>query len=315
MAHADHPLHILFIFIDGLGLGAPDAQTNPLATLTLPAFKTLAANQPWTNTLAAQQTPAHIVKPIDACLGMEGLPQSGTGQATLFSGINCAEAAGRHFGPYPHSTSKPILTAHNVFAQVKRAFDKEAEPAAFANAYPPPFFAHAEKRNRWTVTTFSCMAADVQIRTTATLQAGRALTAEISNTAWRERLGIDVPIITEQEAAKRLLDLSADHAFTLFEYYLSDKAGHSQSMEKATTVLHALNRFFEGILHHLNPQNTLLLITSDHGNLEDLSTKSHTTNPVPLVAYGRGADHFKEVTSLLDVTPAILETLQSENRT
>ncbi len=309
------PLHVLFVFIDGVGLGPENTVSNPFSSLKLPAFSTLASMQPWTAALQPYHTPTHVIRPIDACLGMPGLPQSGTGQATLFTGINCAEAAGRHFGPYPHSTSKPILATHNIFSGVQQLLPALKEPATFANAYPPRFFAHASARNRWTVTTLSCIEAGIPIRQTEALQAGKALTAEISNTAWRERLGIDVPVITEKEAARRLVSLAESHAFTLFEYYLTDKAGHSQSMAQATDILQILNAFFEGLLAHINPENTLLVITSDHGNLEDLGTKSHTLNPVPLIAYGRGAANFESADSLLDVTPAILETLQSENRT
>ncbi|MEM8487358.1 MAG: peptidase [Bacteroidota bacterium] len=309
------PLHVLFVFIDGVGLGPESTAANPFSRLSLPAFNTLAGGQPWTAPLASQHNARHVVRPIDACLGVDGLPQSGTGQATLFTGVNCAEAAGRHFGPYPHSTSKPILASQNIFSGVQQLNPTLEEPAAFANAYPPPFFAHATRRNRWTVTTLSCIEAGIPIRKTDALQAGQALTAEIRNTAWRERLGIDVPAISEEEAARRLVRLAESHVFTLFEYYLTDKAGHSQSMDQATDILLILNAFFEGLIAHLNPENTLLVITSDHGNLEDLSTKSHTFNPVPLIAFGRGASHFNSATSLMDVTPTILETLQSENRT
>jgi len=56
--------------------------------------------------------------------------------------------------------------------------------------------------------------------------------------------------------------------------------------------------------------NLLFILTSDHGNIEDMSVHSHTTNPVPLVAFGPEADAFKAgVNSLTDVTPRIMRTL------
>jgi len=68
---------------------------------------------------------------------VEGLPQSGTGQATLFTGVNCAERVGRHFGPYPHSTTHEILRDHNLFRRVEDAstpVNGQTHAATFANA-------------------------------------------------------------------------------------------------------------------------------------------------------------------------------------
>lgn len=309
------PLHVLFVFLDGVGLGDELPDSNPLFQLTLSAFEQLGKEQSWTNKLKNNVSANHVVRPIDACLDVEGLPQSGTGQATLFTGINCAEAAGRHFGPYPHSTSKPILSAHNIFSQVQRLFPSHYEPAAFANAYPPVFFKHAEARNRWSVTTYSCIEANLPIRRTDDVQNGTALTAELTGKAWVERLGIDIDPISEKEAGRRLVQLSQNYPFTLFEYFLTDKAGHSQTFSEAERILTSLNQFFTGILHSIDINNTLLIITSDHGNIEDLSTRSHTTNMVPLIAYGKGAAGFADAGSILDVTPLILETLASLNST
>jgi 2,3-bisphosphoglycerate-independent phosphoglycerate mutase len=62
-------------------------------------------------------------------------------------------------------------------------------------------------------------------------------------------------------------------------------------------------------LTHLS-RDTLLLITSDHGNLEDLSTSSHTLNQVPLLAVGADVETTtRGLRSLVDVAPYILETL------
>ncbi|MDX1740430.1 MAG: peptidase, partial [Rhodothermales bacterium] len=65
------------------------------------------------------------------------------------------------------------------------------------------------------------------------------------------------------------------------------------------------------LVEALDGSNTTLLLTSDHGNLEDLSVKTHTRNPVPFVALGPAAHDFAEVRSILDVTPAILRSLGS----
>ncbi len=128
-------------------------------------------------------------------------------------------------------------------------------------------------------------------------------------------MGLNVPEIPEREAGKNLYRMSRRHAFTLFEYYLTDKVGHSRSSDRAETVLQALDRFFAGILTHFDLEDSLLLIASDHGNIEDLSTKSHTYNHVPLIALGRNAGLFCNVRDLTGVTPAILQALAAPNHT
>ncbi len=308
------PLHILFIFIDGVGLGKAEPASNPFASLDLPAFQRLGANQRWTSAVQFHKNKQHVFSSIDACLDIDGLPQSGTGQATLFTGVNCSKIAGRHFGPYPHSTSKPIIAEHNIFTQLHHHFPSHPTLCAFANAYPPPFFNHARARNRWTVTTLSCMEAGLAVRTEQELMAGEAITADLTGAGWREKLAMPIDLIHEAEAAKRLVKLSETHPFTLFEYYLTDKAGHSRDISVAAGVLQSLDRFFAGLVDNLDLSKTLLLITSDHGNLEDLSTKSHTLNPVPLVVMGKGAHIFAEINSITEITPKIVETLQTFGR-
>src|SRR5690606_27908796 len=102
------PSSLLFVFLDGVGLGPP-GPSNPLSAGGLPAFRRLAGGADWTAEAPPRDAPTHVFRPLDATLGVVGLPQSGTGQATLLSGVNCAARAGRHFGPFPHSTSKPVL--------------------------------------------------------------------------------------------------------------------------------------------------------------------------------------------------------------
>ena len=303
------PPSVLFVFLDGVGLGE-DTDHNPLATLSLPAFERLAGGQQWLRTSEAVERPGHVFRAIDARLGVEGLPQSGTGQAALFTGTNAPRLAGRHYGPYPHSKTRAALAAENVFSQVLRLDLPFEEPVAFANAYPARFFEYARQRDRWTVTTRCCLDADIRIRSQVELDAGCALTADLTGQAWRDRLGLDVRVITEEEAGARLVQISRRHAFTLFEYYLTDKAGHSRDRERAETVLRALDRFFAGLLGAFNEKRDLLIVTSDHGNLEDLTVKSHTLNTVPLIAYGRGARYFQNVSDLTGVTPAVVEALR-----
>ena len=287
-----------------------DSTSNPFCRFDLPHFNHLAGHIPWSEEAAPLIESTHLFKSIDATLNVPGLPQSGTGQATLFTGVNCAELAGKHFGPYPHSKTKSTIADANVFKQVNDLYPQHTEPTAFANAYPQRFFDAAEAKNRWTVTTLSCINAGVRIRTLEDLEENDAITADITRKSWPIYLNIPVDVINEQSAATHLKRISNQHRFTLFEYYLTDKVGHSQSFPSAKRILSSLNAFFGHLLSILNFENTLLLITSDHGNIEDLSIKTHTFNKVPLIAMGKGAHFFEKANSLIDVTPAIVSALQ-----
>ena len=293
---------VLFVFLDGVGLG-PAGADNPLSTLGLPAFERLAGGQRWTAEAGPVHQPQHVFRPIDATLGVDGLPQSGTGQAALFSGTNAARTHGRHFGPYPPTTVRPDLAAHSVFARLVGA-GLPADRLAFANAYPDRFFRYAEAKGRWTATTFMARAAGVRLRRADDLRAGRALAADLTGEAWRRLFDPGLDPVPEAEAGRRLAALLGAHDAVLYEHFATDKAGHSRDPDRARDVLTALDRFLGGVLGAL-PADALLVVSSDHGNIEDLSVKTHTRHPVPLVAWGPGADVFGAAASLLDVAPAI----------
>ncbi len=293
------PKHILFVFLDGLGLGANNPEINPLAH-SWPALESLNNGNPWT-------IESNSLLGIDANLDMDGLPQSGTGQASLFTGINCAHLAGRHFGPYPHSKTKSVIAEKNIFQQlIEKDIDKSE--LAFANAYPDRFFSFVEKTGRWTVTTLCCKSSGIKLRTKKDVLEGQAVTADLTGKGWL-RAGHDLPHITAKEAGRRVAHIAKQNRFTLFEYYLTDKAGHGLDMDRAMRCVEDVDHLFAGISESLDFEESLLLVTSDHGNLEDISVKTHTRNFVPLVKKGICSAHFSEVSSLTDIVPKICSTI------
>lgn len=290
---------VIFIFIDGVGLGKDNA-ANPFSENRYESFEILTGGK-FNNQSNSVFEKDRLFKPIDANLGVEGLPQSGTGQTTLFTGRNAAKEIGKHFGPFPHSGIKPFLKKESVFHAVKEA----GKTPYFLNAYPPIFFEHAQKRNRWSCTTLMTKSAGVKLNSTEEILNEEALTAEIVQNAWREKLGIDIPKITPTDAAKRLLNVVLDYDLVLYEYYLTDKAGHKQKHEDAEQALKPLDEFLLHIIKNKRSSD-ILVITSDHGNLEDLSTKTHTRNKVPLFVMGESAQKFQSTESLTDVKDGII---------
>ncbi len=156
----------------------------------------------------------------------------------------------------------------------------------------------------------SAVLSGLPLRGHAELKSGEALAADITGERWRQ-FGYDhLPVLTPEEAGKRFYNISRQYDFTLFEYFLTDHAGHSRNMATAVEVLDRLDGFLGGILKHFDPDESLLIFTSDHGNIEDLSTKSHTRNPVPLILVGRRKARLSErITSLTRITPSLVDLI------
>jgi hypothetical protein len=238
---------------------------------------------------------------------MAGLPQSGTGQAALFTGVNAAKLAGRHFGPYPPSALHRLIEEKNIFGQLQLG----GNSVCFANAFPRQFFEYVDTgTRRLTVTTLSCRFAGVPLLQVDSLYRNEAVSADITRARWAELGYPDVSMVTSSEAGSHLWRIAEHHRFTLFEYWLTDHAGHARDMSNAVEVLERFDGLLGGLLEEFEPAETLLILTSDHGNIEDLSTKSHTRNPVPCLVMGRRRKEFLAgIRSLVHLTPAIVRLI------
>ena len=241
---------------------------------------------------------------------MEGAPQSATGQATLLTGRNVPGELGYHYGPKPNPDVAAYLRNGNLFRTVTQAGGR----AALLNAYPPSYFAAIDSGRRlYSAIPLAVTSAGLALKTAADLDAGRALSADFTGQGWRERLGLaDTPVLTPWKAGERLAMLAAEHDFAFFEYWLSDYAGHGQDMDAALKLLAEFDAVLGGLLAAWDDEAGLILITSDHGNLENLGMRGHTVNPVPALLIGapplrrRFAAGLRDLT---DVAPAILRVL------
>ena len=100
---------------------------------------------------------------------------------------------------------------------------------------------------------------------------------------------------------------AAESDLALFELFLTDTAGHSQDTEWARDEVVRTDWFLARLFDAVDPREQLVVVTSDHGNLEDLSVRTHTRAAVPLLAFGAGARAFvRGAKSLLDVAPRLL---------
>lgn len=305
-------MHILFLFLDGIGLGPDDPALNPFARAKTPNLARLLEGRRLVAGIAPLITQHATVVALDACMGVPGMPQSGSGQATLLTGLNVPALTGGHYGPWPSQAIVNLLNNGNIFRAVRR----QGKQAAFLNAYPATYFAAIESRRRvYSSIPQGVVSAGLSLRTTEDLRAGRAIAADFTGKGWHERLGLtDVPLLTEREAGERMAELAFEYDFSFFEYWLSDYAGHGQDMADAVGLLESVDRMLEGLLRAWDDEKGLILLTSDHGNMEDLSTRGHTMNPVPALIVGQEATRQRVATSLhslADVAPALMRVLAS----
>ncbi len=243
------------------------------------------------------------LRAVDACLGVPGLPQSATGQTALFTGVNAPALVGDHITAYPTERLREVIAEHSL---LKRAAET-GRRVLFANAHSERFWQMIrEGKRRMGASTLTALAADAPIPSLADLVEGRAVLWDITHEIAASYLGYDLPQVSPEEAGMRLARLAAGHDLVLYESFLPDLAGHGRI--EPEWVLSRLDRFLGALLVHRSPETTLV-VCSDHGNLEDASTKAHTTNPVPLLAMGPAAGCFDRAEAITDVTPAILSAL------
>jgi hypothetical protein len=296
-------MSVIFLFIDGVGLGKANG-FNPFTKSTYAGFSAMAGDQVFSSRAKELSDKEHVFRHVDATLDVDGLPQSGTGQTALLSGENAPKLIGKHFGPFPHSGIKHLLRDQSLFKKAS----EHGYKCQFINAYPEIFFKKVQKRNRWSCTTLMTKSADIRLNTTDDVKKEKALTAELTQQAWREKLNIDVPTISPEDAADRLLAQAQRWDLLLHEYYLTDKAGHSQDLNRASEYLYIYDRFLKRLIDK-KPSTVTIVLSSDHGNIENLAIKTHTLNKVPLFAYGPGAHHFSAAAGITDITPGILNVL------
>jgi len=284
------------VFLDGIGIGKKDYQFNPFFKYGFKAFEKTFGEIPSLENMRLTNDSSYLF-PTDATLGVEGLPQSGTGQASLFCGFNAPKFVGKHYGPFPYTTTIPVLKKNNILVYFKEKY----RSSYFANAYPKVFFDYVNSgRSRLSVTTLTCRLSEIRLNRVSDVRAGRALTAELTNERWNQRLGYKLKIIQPKTAARRLLRIAEKYKFTLYEYYLSDHLGHLRLANEFEKLFPKIDEFLLTLLDEIDSKKMTLVICSDHGNLEDLSIKTHTRNPALTITAGRAAKEIAE--SVTDIT-------------
>lgn len=317
-------MNILFLFLDGVGMGDNNPDKNPFVSVKTPTLdhllsgrKIISENAPFTSKYCSMLS-------IDAHMDVAGLPQSATGQATLLTGLNFPEILGYHYGPKPNPEISRFFEPNtlgdeknlsdkreiSIFAQLSNSGKK----ACLMNAYPPSYFESIKTRKRnHSLIPLAVTSSGIRLFDQTDLILGKALSADFTGQGWHDHLNIqDIPILDPVEAGSLMAYLSNEFRFSMFEFWETDLVGHRQDFSKAHQVIAKFDLVLKGLLANWDYENNGILVTSDHGNLEDLSTRRHTNNQVPALFIGPPAlqPYFSnKIHSIGDIAPFILELL------
>ena len=304
-------MRLLFIFLDGIGLGENNPDTNPFVRAKMPNLNQLLDGRSLLKDAAPFLGQKASLVAVDPAVGVRGLPQSATGQAILLTGINIPSELGHHYGPKPNPDVAAYLKEATLFSR----FTKEGKRAALLNAYPPRYFDGIDSGKRlYSSIPLAVINAGLPLFRHEDLFAGRALSADFTGEGWRTMLGFrDAPVMDAAHAGRKLASLAREYDFSLFEYWASDYAGHKQQMENAIELMETFDAVLGGLIGAW--EDGLILVTSDHGNMDDLSTRKHTAADVPVLVIGDKAarqEFTRDMKDLTHIAPAIWKIVMRE---
>ena len=267
---------VIMVFIDGLGIGEPDPVRNPVRSV----FTDISPDLVLDSRNFPGSFPGGRTARLDACMGVPGLPQSATGQTSLYTGINAQAYLGYHLNAFPNRKLIELLSTQSLPLVLK----KQGIPSVNANLHTPVFFKNRRGgiKNRFPVSTLMTFAGRNPFLFARDYSEGHGVFMDITGKHLQEQ-GLSLPVLSADEAVQQLINLTHRADFIYYEYFLTDRWGHKRKREKLEECLGNLIPFLGGVSRRVREQGFHLIITSDHGNAEDFSTGDHTRNSVPLV--------------------------------
>lgn len=300
--------YVHLFFMDGVGLGGPDPQMNPFATAKMPNMAGLLGEHWYLRGNGRISTERATLVPTDANLDVPSRPQSATGQATILTGRNVPQLVGEHYGPKPNPPVADIIRQGTLFHEVVAGGGR----TALLTPYPQPYFDAIKSGKRlYSAVPLAATSAGLALMTVEDLRNGRAVSPGFTGQAWRDHLDYaDIPILTLRQAGRRIACLARDYHFSFFEHWPSDRSGHRGSIGQAVGHLEMIDEVIGGLLEEWDDRHGLLIITSDHGNIEEKHHRQHTRNPIPTVLVGEGhASLGGAIQTLTDIAAVVRQVL------
>lgn len=250
--------------------------------------------------------------------------------ASIFSGRSALDEHGLMEGlGLRKSVLEGLLTQHNLFREVPSACLANAifprELPNFRSSYVADLLPSVEReeleaRLRWrgervrlvgpdkrgvaelftlveinqNVFVYAARQAGLELRTWEEVREGRALTSSLTHSLEAEFEFADLdleplPERSEEEAAEVLASLAQAHAFVFYKFQLADLVSHTGRVELARGVFAQIERFVGALLER-TPADSTVVITSDHGHLEQVGfTQGHPKSLVPTWVFGPDA--------------------------
>ncbi|MBU8898206.1 metalloenzyme [Corallococcus sp. H22C18031201] len=311
-------MRVAVLFIDGVGIGRKEPASNPLAhrEYLLSWFQ----DAPGPTLPDSGRGVA-----VDATFGVTGRPQSASNQTAILTGDPAPVLVGSHVLGYPNAALRDLMSRRSIVRRLKAA----GRSATFANAYPAPYLdllgiprrATSEPSERMEVppaarkvkpsaAKLAFAAGEEPLRTLDDARADDGLTHDITGEHARA-YGLHAPERTPEQAAAVFWRIAAGADFTFFEHYLADEAGHARDMAAALAALDTFDAFARALVA-TRPDDARVLVCSDHGNVEDLSTRSHTIHPVPVLYFGPPEPDVETFSTVADVGRAVVRWLGVE---
>ena len=302
-------MHILLLFLDGIGLGDDDPRHNPFVVAHTPTLRALANGQPWIRETGFQDSGLAFFIPTDAQLGIPGRPQSGSSQASILTGQNVPALIGEHYGPKPNAAIRQLLDEDNLFLRLRR----QGRRATLLDAHPPDLLARmARGKTLPSSIQQAAIASGQRLFNLDDLRAGRALTPEWTGEEWQQQLKLDSPLYTAHEAGRKLAELARNHDFAMHSHWMTDYVGHRGDMTAAVRLLERFDGVLAGLLEAWDDSRGVVIVTSDHGNIEHIGQRNHTENLVPTLVVGQARQAFADLRDLTDFVPRIARLLGLE---
>jgi hypothetical protein len=301
-------MHILLIFLDGVGLGDNDPTVNPFVTANMPTLTALTNGKRWLRGIGRQESERAVFIPTNPRMGVPGRPQSATGQATIITGRNVPLLIGEHYGPKPNPAIRALLSEDNFFKQVVA----HGKKAALINAYPPQMH-NGIRRGKILRSSYqqALHEAGLPMFGTDDIYSGDALSSDWTGEGWRSQLGYtDTPLYTRHDAGVRMVEISRRYDFAFFSHWFTDIVGHRGPLEDAVYLLELFDGVMAGALSEWRDDEGLMIVTSDHGNIEQIGDRHHTENDVPTLIIGKEKNTFAEgLADLSDIVPRMARFL------
>ena len=287
-------VRVALLFIDGVGVGRKDPAVNPLAERAhlLSQF----ADAPGTALPEGGRA-----SPVDTTFGVPGRPQSASNQTAILTGEPAPALIQGHVLGYPNPPLRRLLAERSLVQRLVAG----GLTATFANSYPAPYLDALKlrrrestsppeftfppgspaapagpRRRRWPSPRGRCRCARWM-----TLGPDDGLTHDITGAHARAR-GLSVPQRTPEEAAAHLLAGGRGDELHLLRALPGGRGRTRAGLQRGAAGRWTPSTPSPGPWWPRVRRMRGCSICSDHGNVEDLSTRSHTLNPVPVLYFG-----------------------------